>query len=422
MAGKVQSGTFEAVGLAFDALRRHKLRSFLTILGIAIGVMVGIAITAVINGLNANVMAQIEDIGSNLIFVFRFNFAVIGRPPSEWFTRKELTYEDYLAVAQLPHVAAATTGIRIFQPQFGEGTYSVRYGGNRAKNAIVEGDTPSADKVFALRMKAGRWHTETDNQRRLMICVLGYDTAEILFPEIDPIGKAVELGGQWLTVVGVMEKQKRTIGGGKNPEDNIVVLPLETFRKLHPEQKDFLISVKAESPETMPIVIDEIRQLLRRRRHVPFDKPDNFAIFTQDAFTDLWRQLTYVIFTAGFAVGSVGLMVGGVGVMNIMLVSVTERTREIGIRKAIGARQRDILWQFILEAMTLTAVGGVIGIIVGALIALILRMSFSFLPATVSPMAVAVGFFVSALIGLFFGIYPAWKAARLNPVEALRYE
>jgi len=421
MVGKVQSGTFEAVWLAFDALRRNKLRSSLTILGIVIGVMVVIAITAVINGLNANVMAQIEDIGSNLIFVFRFNFATIGRPPSEWFTRKELTYEDYLAVAQLPHVEAATTGIRIFQPQFGEGTYSVRYGGNRAKNAIVEGDTPSADKVFALRMKAGRWFTEQDNQRRLMICVLGYDTAAILFPKSDPIGKEVELGGQWLTVVGVGEKRKG-FAGGKNPEDNIVLLPLETFRKLHPEQKDFLISVRTESPETMPVVIDEIRQLLRRRRHVPFDKPDNFAIFTQDAFTDLWRQLTGGIFIVGFAVGSVGLMVGGVGVMNIMLVSVTERTREIGIRKAIGARQRDILWQFILEAMTLTAVGGVIGIIVGALIALILRMTFSFLPATVSPIAVAVGFCVSALIGLFFGIYPAWKAARLNPVEALRYE
>ncbi len=421
MAGKLRSGTFEAVWLALDALRRHKLRSFLTILGIAIGVMVGIAITAVINGLNANVTAQIEDIGSNLIFVFRFNFAFIGRPPSEWFTRKELTYEDYLAVAQLPHVEAATTGIRIFQPQFGEGTYSVRYGGNRAKNAIVEGDTPSADKVFALRMKAGRWFTETDNQKRLMICVLGYDTAEVLFPRIDPIGKQVELGGQWLTVVGVMEKRKG-FAGGKNPEDNIVVLPLETFRKLHPEQKDFLISVRVESPETMPVVIDEIRQLLRRRRHVPFDKPDNFAIFTQDAFTDLWRQLTSGIFIVGFAVGSVGLMVGGVGVMNIMLVSVTERTREIGIRKAIGARQRDILWQFILEAMTLTGVGGVLGVLVGALIALILRLSFSFLPATLSPTAAGVGFLVSALIGLIFGIYPAWKAARLNPVECLRYE
>jgi putative ABC transport system permease protein len=422
MAGKVQSGTYEAVWLALDALRRHKLRSFLTILGIVIGVMVVIAITAVINGLSANVMAQIEDIGSNLIFVYKFNFATIGRPPSDWFTRKELTYEDYLAVAQLPYVEAAATGIRIFMPQFGEGTYSVRYGGNRAKNAIVEGDTPSGDKVFALRMKTGRWFTETDDQHRLMVCILGYDTADTLFPMMDPLGKEVEVEGQWLTVVGVLEKQKRTIGGGKNPEDNIVFLPLETFRKLHPEQKDFVISVKAESPEMMPVVIDEIRELLRRRRHVPFDKPDNFAVFTQDAFTDLWRQLTGGIFIVGFAVGSVGLIVGGVGVMNIMLVSVTERTREIGIRKAIGARQRDILWQFILEAITLTAVGGVIGIAVGSLVALILRISFSFLPTTVSPGAVAVGFLVSSLIGLIFGIYPAWKAARLNPVEALRYE
>ena len=413
----------EAVGLAFAAIRRHKLRSALTVLGIVIGVSTVIGISSVIRGLNRNVMMVVEDIGSNIIFVFRFNLATLGRPPSEWFTRPELTYDDGMAVAQLPHVVAVSPGLRLFNPQFREGSYVVRSRTEKAKNTILQGDSPSAERVFNIPIGEGRWINEVDEQHRRMVVFLGHDTAETLFPGSRVrLGQEVFIEGQSFTVIGVGNRRQQAFGAGKNPEDNIVILPLATFRKLHPEYKDFIVSVKVDSPAAMPVVIDTIRDLLRRRRHVPHDKPDNFAIFTQDSFTDLWKQISGGFFILMFAVSSVGLVVGGVGVMNIMLVSVTERTREIGVRKAIGARRRDILWQFVLEAMTLTGVGGVLGILLGAGITVVVNSLPIGLPATLSLFWVICGFGVSVSIGLLFGIYPAWKAARLDPVAALRYE
>jgi len=413
----------EAVALALEAIRRQKLRSSLTVLGIVIGVSTVIVISSVIMGLNRNVMLVIEDIGSNIIFVYRFNWATLGRITSEMLTRPELSYEDGMAVAELPHVVAVSPGLRIFNPAFGEGSYVVRSRTEKAKNVILEGNSPVAEEVFKVPMAEGRWFSEIDEQHRRMVVVLGHDTAETLFPnESVRVGREVWIEGQVFTVVGVWARQRQAFGAGKNPEDNIVEMPLSAFLKLHPEHKDFLLSVKVDSPENIPLVVDSIRDLLRRRRHVPPDKDDNFAIFTQDAFTDLWKQFTGGFFILMFAVSSVGLMVGGVGVMNIMLVSVTERTREIGVRKAIGARRRDILWQFVLEAMTLTGVGGVLGILVGAALAFVVKSLPIGLPATLSPVWVGVGFGVSVSIGLIFGIYPAWRAAQLDPVAALRYE
>jgi putative ABC transport system permease protein len=414
----------EAVGLAFDALRRNPLRSFLTILGIVIGVSTVIAISTVVNGLNSNVLGSVKSLGSNIIICYRLPWATLGRMPPEMLQRKELKAEWADEIMHLPHVETSAASLRIFKPELGAGTSSVRRGDIRAKNVILQGNPPQIEQIFDFQIARGRWFNLTDEEHRSPVAVLGYDTARTLFPAVgeDPIGKEVLLEGQVFTVVGVAERQKSAFGSGDNPEDNIVIMPLTTMTKMHPETHDFVLFVKAISADAVPLAVDEVRELLRRKRHLSSDKPDDFAVFTPDAFIDLWNQISNGIFVVMFAVGLVGLLVGGIGVMNIMLVSVTERTREIGVRKAIGAKRSNILWQFLLEAVTLSALGGAIGVIVGSALGLSVRLIFPSLPTSVSLFWVLAGEGTSALIGIFFGVYPAWKAARLNPVEALRYE
>jgi putative ABC transport system permease protein len=413
----------EILLLALDSLRKNKLRSFLTVLGVVIGVATVIGMSSIISGLNNNIASQIQDLGSNLIFVQRIPPTVGGRLPPEVFSRKKLTLDDAKAIGELPLVQAVAPLLQYFAVNMNAKSFSVRYRERTAKNTIFIGGTPEVAVVMNLHLTAGRWINQADHTHNSNVVVLGHDTADTIFPvNVDPVDKEVEIEGQPFRVIGVLEKRKDALQGGSNPNDNVAEMPIGTFWRLHPEQKDFMFAVKTYAPDEVPRAIDQIEALLRTRRGVPPNKENDFAISTQDTFLDLWSQISSGIFTVMLAISSIALVVGGVGVMNIMLVSVTERTREIGVRKAIGATQRNILTQFLFEAMVLTAVGGVLGIVAGGAIAVIIRTVAPFLPASVSMFWVAVGFSTAVGTGLVFGLYPAYRAAILSPIEALRYE
>lgn len=412
--------TRESIKMALDTLRTNKMRSGLTVLGIVIGVSTVITISSVISGVNNRVNDFVSSLGSNVIWVF--HMPVIGvRPTTEMLARKKLNIEDVKAMRDLPHVVAADGGIQ-HVGQFRVGAVSVKYNGKKVAGTILTGSTSAVSVISEFTLLQGRMYTDEEDLRAAHVCVLAHDTWEELFGDQNAIGKQVNIETGLYTVIGVLDKQKQPFGGGKNRADNQVFFPLGTFHNLHPEDKDMWVSVKYDDAKNKSLVQEELRELLRVRRKVRVDKPDDFEIFGPDSLTKLWGQITGGLVLFMIAVSSVGLLVGGVGVMNIMLVSVTERTREIGVRKAIGATKRTILTQFTTEAITLCALGGVVGVLLGAIITYVIYFLPIGLPATMSTLWVLIGFSVSCAIGLVFGIYPAWKAATLDPIEALRYE
>jgi len=415
------SDSKESVRMALDTLRKNKLRSGLTVLGISIGISTVILISSAINGLNSNIDTFVKSLGTNDLWAFRYE-PFGQRPTTAELNRKQLTFEDGIAMRSLPHVVAVDPGITYQDFETGLGSVSLKAGTHKIQNTILNGSTSAVKETNDIELTQGRMWTDSEEEHRANVVVLGHDAAEDLFPDGSPLGKDIECDGEVFTVIGVLDLQPQPFGSGRNTQDNSAYFPVETFQKIHPEVKDFWITIKYDDPRNKALVTEDIRELLRVRRGVRTEQDDNFAIFSPESLTRLWNELTGGLFLFMVAVSSVGLMVGGVGVMNIMLVSVTERTREIGVRKAIGATRKNILLQFTLEAITLCMVGGLIGILAGALFTLILHFAVSFLHAALSFTWVMIAFAVSCAIGLMFGIYPAWKAASLDPIEALRYE
>jgi len=404
----------ESVLMALEAVTTHKMRSLLTILGIVIGIVSVVGMVSLVQGLNASMTEQIQSLGSNVIYVTRNTPGIhVGRPSLEERTRPQITYEHALLVKEKVRSAKAVSAENYF---FGD--TKVRYKDNDAISPPIVGVMPDYPEVRNVSLSKGRFLTEGDDMHGLKVCVLGSKPAEALFPTEEPLGKKITIEGRTFTVIGVLEEQGQFMG---NDRDNIIMLPYRTYAYLHPEETELLLVVMPETPELIGKCMDEITVFLRLNRGVPAEAENNFHLSTQDSMNDIYRQVTGGIYVAMIVISSIGLMVGGVGVMNIMLVSVKERTREIGLRKALGARKKDIMWQFLIEAMTLTGLGGLIGVCLGIGVSLLVD-SVSPLPSEVSMAWIMIAMSVSVSVGLFFGIYPASKAASLDPIEALRWE
>jgi len=407
----------EVFRMAIDSIRSHKLRSFLTILGIVIGVMTVIGMVSIIQGLNKSFLSELQSAGSDMIDIQKYEPVQMGRRSEEERTRKDLTFDDAKAVedgAPLVKAVAVSIYVSVFDQ------VEIKYQNAKSDNAMIIGMNEKWPVVMSLYLpRLGRFVTEAEVARSARVCVLGSELADVLFPMTNPIGKEIRVGPEAFTVIGVLSKRGQMFGQSR---DNFVGLPITTLMKYFRYEKDGLEIIAApRQSEMLGETIEQIRGVLRQRRKVPYGKPDDFAVMTQDSLVDLYNQLTGAAYLVMIVISSIGLLVGGIGVMNIMLVSVKERTREIGIRKAIGARAGDILKQFLIEAIFLTGTGGIIGVLVGFGIAFIVK-SATPLPATVSWWSVFLGLSVSAAIGLFFGIFPAQKAAHMDPIVALRYE
>jgi len=407
-----------AIGLALATVREHKLRSFLTVLGVIIGTGTIIGVGSIIAGLDGAVTGIMRSFGTNTVIVFKFPIGFQSRTP-EQLRRKPITYEDGQAIARrCPSVQYVSP--YLIPNTFGTGPQIniARYKGNAVYNADVSGTEESYAQSGQAEIQEGRFFTDVENEHRMPVAVVGNDVPRALMNGEDPIGKWIDVNGHKFEIVGVMKRPGASFPG---QDDTRVMLPYFSMHKLFPASKENLLMVIAK-PGRLAAAVDETTAVMRIQRHVPANKPDDFSISTSDQLVEQFHSVTAIVALVMVVMSSIGLLVGGIGVMNIMLVSVTERTREIGIRKAIGAKRGDIVLQFLTEAVVLTGLGGLIGMSLGWTVSFICRTVYPALPTAVPWWAAVLGVVVSVAIGLFFGIWPANKAARLDPVVALRYE
>ncbi|CAN5141446.1 ABC transporter permease [soil metagenome] len=416
--------TKDILAMAFDSIRAHKFRSFLTVLGIIIGVMTVIVVAAMLMGLRGSLVKIVEEYGANNIYAFHLTTGIhVGERDQNERARKVLTPEDGEAVKAQ---ASAVADVAFVSPNIGGWGSgfddTINHSGKTYRRGNTQGVTPNHGQLTNVRLKEGRFISEQDDQYRRNVIVLGVNAAQALFPDQPDriVGTEVKMGGYIWEIIGVLEKRKNAFLG-ENDEDNAVLVPFRTAQQVAPARKFLLFIVQAKTGLRQE-AYDQVEEILRTRRAVKFSDANDFDLKTADAFIGQFDSIFGMVGLVAIAFSGIGLLVGGIGVMNIMLVSVTERTQEIGVRKAIGARRRDIVSQFLYEAMTLTLFGGILGVLLSFGVSQIIMFFVPSLPASVPSWAVATGLLVSIGIGLTFGVWPALKASRLDPIECLRYE
>jgi putative ABC transport system permease protein len=420
---RLTQGFRENLLLAVGTIWEHKVRSSLTLLGVIVGTMTVIAVGSILTGMNARVDEITEKFGPNVAFVSKYDSIGIrfGRMSRSERMRKDLTLDDAEAVNRLPSVVGATPSLLLGSFAPGASTFSVKYRDIEFNRPLVFGVEANYPDIRSLELKEGRFFTANEADRRENVAVIAEAAADTLFAGFAPVDKEIELDGKPFRVVGVLKRGVGGLFGGDGADDRYIYIPFGTLEKMHPELTNITINLRARDGQ-MAKMFDDVTELLRRRRGVRVDEKNDFSISTPDAIFETIGSMTRILAMIVVPLSGAGLLVGGVGVMNIMLVSVTERTKEIGVRRAVGAKRSDIVWQFLIEAMSLTGIGGIAGIFVGWAISTVVHLTMPAIPASVPFWAVATGFGVSVGIGLAFGLWPAVKAARLDPIDALRYE
>jgi len=402
----------EAFWIALEALRGHKLRSFLTLLGVVVATTTLIVVMSVVNGMNLYIAEHIANLGTNTFVLHQFQWAQgFDSFLAARRRNKPIRIEDYEFLRDNLQGYGQIGAMANLSPN-----PPARYKGHVIDEIALNGMTASFADIGREKVEKGRYINDADYQHNARVCVIGQDLVDKLFPNVDPLDKEVQLSGLPFRVVGVTERVGSTFG---QSQDNFAIVPLSTFRIVWMGRPELLVYIKSPDGQHMLELQDEVRALMRTRRHVPYREEDTFGINASDTLMSAWKNLTGTIFAVTIGLVAVFMVVGGIVIMNIMLASVTERTHEIGIRKSLGARRRDILWQFVFESGMMASMGGIAGVLLSVLIARVVNMFFT---AEVPLSAVALGVGLSASVGLFFGIYPAKQAARLEPIEALRSE